>query len=80
MSYAVGWIAPTMMRRDEGVFIIDPPDLVGREVVSIVGRPCGKRYERDICGLNEGHYGAHWQCSPELVQQSGPYAMKRVLP
>lgn len=78
-----GWIAPTMTKNYETdtVSIVEPADLTGRVVVSVAARPCGRTHDHGfICGLVEGHYGAHWQCSAELVTEAGPFALVRVLP
>lgn len=71
-------IAPTVTREPtvlDATRIIDT-DLAGRIVVQVDATPCAQRTgDHDICGLVCGHRGECWRCSPELVEQSGPWAL-----
>ena len=78
----IGWDEPTLSVFDGRTIVKAPESLAGRELVSVVGYPCNNRHQngRDVCGQIQGHYGPCWKCSPELVHQAGPFAMRRVLP
>lgn len=58
--------------------IVTPASLAGRRVVAVDGRSCGYPTGADTtCGLFSGHWGNHWECSIELVETEGPWAMLR---
>jgi hypothetical protein len=64
------WEAPTLTSRT----YVAGSD---REVVVVDARPCARVRQghtiemASICGLVEGHNGPHWECSQELVRESG---------
>ena len=74
-------IVPTLRSHydDQGnrvkVTIIDPPDLVGREVVRVEGLACFVATPGGRCGLVKGHLGICWDCAVDLIEQSGPWAV-----
>lgn len=71
-------IQPTLQKDSDTdtVTIVSPPEWAGREVVRVEGWPCAQPIgTRSICGLIRGHRGPHWECSIELVEESGPWAV-----
>lgn len=58
--------------------IVTPASLAGRKVVAVDARPCGYPTSAGtMCGLVAQHLGDHWECSIELVETEGPWAVMR---
>lgn len=72
-------IEPTLQKNYEtgAVTILNPPELAGRTVVAVDGWPCAMTTQDGLCGLIRGHKGDHWNCSHDLVEQEGPWAIVR---
>jgi hypothetical protein len=60
------------------ITIVSPESLAGREVVAVDGWPCGALTSFGKCGLILGHKGLCWDCSPELIETAGPWAIRKV--
>ena len=61
-----------VVRRDVHLTIAEPPELAGREVVTVDAETCGFRFAYNVsCGLVRNHRGECWECSDELIAQAG---------
>lgn len=81
MTGYMGWISVSIRSDNGHSIIVDPGTLAGREVLSGVdAEACLEKapapwdnFGGAICGLVKGHEGDHWICSPELVEEGGPF-------
>lgn len=75
------WITPTIQEIERIAVVTEPEEIAGRVVVGRLDlAACGLPSPADhhaVCGLVEGHDGAHWTCSASLVEQGGPFALMR---
>jgi len=74
---AFGFVTPTL-KEDRFVTVIGPDELAGSVVVGDVdAEPCYEPSAGGACGLVRNHRGAHWLCSLELIETSGPFVLLR---
>jgi hypothetical protein len=72
-------ITPTLREEYDPrrTIIVSPESLAGREVVAVDGWPCDAECALGRCGLVRGHKGLCWDCSPELIETDGPWAIRK---
>ena len=66
---------PTLRLTDGKILIVEHAELAGRQVVRVDGTACRALTPNGRCGLIAGHAGLCWDCSVELIEADGPWAV-----